>query len=99
MPPALSLEEAVRLALADAADAAGHGGPPPQLLSAESVTWPNGALGCEQEGRAYTMALVPGYLIRVSCGEQVLHYHAARRGRPFLCPADRARPPIRDERF
>ena len=93
MLSSLSLEEAVHLALADAA---GQGLQAPQLLSAETVTWPSGALGCEHPGLTYTTVLVPGYLIRVRCGERVLHYHAAQRGRPFLCPEGRSQPPLRD---
>ena len=57
------------------------------VLSAESVTWSDGSLGCPEQGKAYTQALVPGYRIRIQAGVEVLDYHAGRRGKPMLCPA------------
>src|SRR5581483_10578917 len=33
------------------------------VVSAEAVTWPNGALGCAQPGRAYSQIVRPGYRI------------------------------------
>jgi hypothetical protein len=42
------------------------------------------------------MALVPGYRIKVRAGEQVLDYHASRRGYFVLCPAQRSVDPIGD---
>ena len=38
----------------------------------------------------YTMALVPGYRIRIKAGQQVLNYHASARGYWVLCPLGRA---------
>jgi hypothetical protein len=45
----------------------------------------------------YTMALVPGYRIKVRAGDQVLDYHASRRGYFVLCPAGMAIEPIVDD--
>ena len=60
----------------------------------ESVTWPDGALGCPEPGVMYTQALVPGYrlVLRVD-QQQHLLYHASTRGPFKFCPADRATTP------
>ena len=75
------------------ADAAARTGEEPariEIVSATAVTWADGSLGCPAPGMSYTMALVPGYRIQVRAGEQVLDYHASRRGYFVLCPAGRA---------
>jgi hypothetical protein len=61
---------------------------------AVAVTWPDGSLGCPQPGMMYTQALVPGYRIRVRAGDELLDYHASRRGSFALCPAERATDPL-----
>lgn len=65
-----------------------------EVVSAESVTWSDGALGCPEPGGMYTQALRPGYRIRISDGEQVHHYHGARDREPFYCPPERAGKPL-----
>jgi hypothetical protein len=83
-------------------DAARRTGLPPEsleLVSAEAVTWRDGSLGCPQPGMAYTMALVPGYRIRLRAQGQLLDYHAGRQGAPALCPAGRAIDPVVDDRL
>jgi hypothetical protein len=60
---------------------------------AESVTWPDGALGCPEPGRQYVQVLVSGYRIRISAGSQTLEYHGSHRGRVMFCPASRIQPP------
>jgi hypothetical protein len=62
--------------------------------SAEAVTWADGSLGCPEPGAMYTMALVPGYRIRVRAGAQLLDYHATERGYFVLCPPGRAVDPV-----
>ena len=62
--------------------------------SAMAVTWADGSLGCPQPGMNYTMALVPGYRIRIRAGEQLLDYHASRSGYYVLCPAGQAIDPL-----
>ena len=64
------------------------------VLSAESVTWSDGSLGCPEPGKAYTQALVPGYRIRIQADAEVLDYHVGRRGVPVLCPAGRSIEPV-----
>jgi hypothetical protein len=55
------------------------------VLTAESVTWNDGALGCPEAGKMYTMALVPGYHVVLRAGEQELDYRAAASGDFRLC--------------
>jgi len=92
------LQSMIQAALADAARAAPPGTPAPTLVRAENVTWPDGSLGCPMPGRMYTMALVPGYRIRIQSGAALLDYHSGQRGRPFVCPPERAVEPLTDDR-
>ena len=64
-----------------------------RVTLAEAVTWPDGALGCPEEGRQYSQVLVSGYRIRIEAGAQTLEYHGSLRGQPFLCPDPRIQPP------
>jgi len=70
-------------------DAARRSGVPAAQLRAsalQSVTWPDGALGCPQPDRAYTQALVPGWRIVVALPDAPpLTYHASRRGAWVWC--------------
>jgi hypothetical protein len=86
-PAPSSVTEAV---LADAAKRTGMARASLKVESAEAVTWADGSLGCPQPGMSYTMALVPGYRIKVRAGERVLDYHASQRGYFVLCPAGQA---------
>jgi len=84
----------VKAARADAARRSGLAADSFEIVGAESVTWRDGSLGCPQPGMSYTMALVPGYRIRLRAAGQVLDYHASLHGAPLLCPADRAVEPL-----
>jgi len=90
-PTLSSVTEAV---LADAAKRTGMERASLNVESAEAVTWADGSLGCPQPGMSYTMALVPGYRIKVRAGERLLDYHASQRGYFVLCPAGTANEPI-----
>ncbi len=57
----------------------------PSLVSAESITWPNGALGCPQPGEAYTQALVDGMRVVVDAGGATYDYRFGRGDTPRLC--------------
>lgn len=92
------LQSMIQAAMADAMRRAPPGAPAPVLVRAGTVTWADGSLGCPEPGRMYTMALVPGYRIRIQSGAVLLDYHAAARGSPFLCPAGRATDPAADNR-
>ena len=89
-----SLEEVVRAARADAARRTGAAAESLALISAESVTWSDGSLGCPQPGVMYTQALVPGYRVRLRGPEGEMDYHASARGALVLCPVGRAMDPL-----
>lgn len=82
--------ELVRAAIEDAAQRTSARLADITVVSAGSVTWSDGSLGCPQPGMNYTMALVPGYRILVQAGEQVLRYHAGTRGAVKFCPEGQA---------
>jgi hypothetical protein len=70
------------------ADAAGRTGAAPAditIVTARSVTWPNGALGCPQPGYAYTEMVEPGYQVVVDAGGTRLDYRIGSGGQPQLC--------------
>lgn len=96
-PMSPTLESVTSTVLDDAARRTGIEKASLKVETAEVVTWADGSLGCPQPGMSYTMALVPGYRIKVRAGEQVLDYHASQRGYFVLCPAGMAVVPATDE--
>jgi predicted small lipoprotein YifL len=56
-----------------------------EVLVAEEVTWPDGAIGCPEPGEMYTQALVEGYRIVLDVDGEEVHYHGARDQPPFRC--------------
>ncbi|MFL6548970.1 MAG: hypothetical protein ACJ8OJ_09765 [Povalibacter sp.] len=68
------------------------------IILAESVTWSDGSLGCPEPGMLYTQALVRGYRVVATVGDQRFEYHAGLKGPPKFCPADRVLPPSPDDR-
>jgi hypothetical protein len=56
-----------------------------QVVSAERVTWSDGALGCPQPGEMYSQALVEGYRIILEVDGQEVHYHGTPDEPPFHC--------------
>jgi hypothetical protein len=89
-----TLEQATQAALADAAQRGSVAVTALSVTSAEPATWRDGSLGCPEPDRMYTMALVPGYRIRIQSGSQSLDYHASARGALLLCPPGRAQDPL-----
>lgn len=69
------------------ADLSGRGVPTDdvQLVSARSVTWNSGALGCPKPGVSYTQALVDGMQVVVSVAGTIYDYRFGNSGRPMLC--------------
>lgn len=55
------------------------------LLEAKSVVWPDGSLGCPEEGMQYAQVLTPGYLIRLQSGDQEYEYHASKGTTVIYC--------------
>ncbi|MFT4110097.1 hypothetical protein [Propionicimonas sp.] len=56
-----------------------------QVVSARSVTWNSGALGCAQPGKMYTQALVEGMQVVVSAGGKQYDYRFGHSDSPKLC--------------
>lgn len=48
-----------------------------EVVTAEEVTWADGALGCPEPDRLYTQALVPGYRVVLAVDGEEVHYHGA----------------------
>lgn len=70
------------------ADASARTGAAPdelELVTAESVTWRDGSLGCPAPGVMYTMALVPGYHVVLRAGDEELDYRATAAGDFQVC--------------
>ena len=55
------------------------------LVSARTVTWNDGALGCPKPGQSYTQAQVPGMQVVVSVGAVTYDYRFGRSDSPRLC--------------
>ncbi|HSK34066.1 MAG TPA: hypothetical protein VK903_11320 [Propionicimonas sp.] len=55
------------------------------LVSARSVTWNDGALGCPKPGQSYTQAQVPGMQVVVKVGAVSYDYRFGRSDNPILC--------------
>ncbi|PWB98223.1 hypothetical protein [Homoserinimonas hongtaonis] len=59
----------------------------PEIVSAEAVTWNNGALGCPKPGMNYTQALVEGMHVVITAGGETYDYRFGSRNSPILCEA------------
>jgi len=94
IPAQRSLRAVVDAVLADAAKRTGRPIAEIEVVSAQSVTWSDGSLGCPQPGMMYTQALVPGYRVVVEVGGERYDYHASLRGGISLCPAGQAIDPV-----
>lgn len=55
------------------------------VVTSESVTWRDGAIGCPEPGMSYTQATVPGSRIVLELDGREYHYHAADGRDPFYC--------------
>ena len=90
----IGLAEVVRAAREDAARRSAVLPEAFETVSAESVTWSDGSLGCPQPDVVYTQALVPGYRVRLRGPDGEMDYHASARGALVLCPPGRAVDPV-----
>lgn len=97
LPEGRPLDEIISRVREDAARRTGVEPAAVRVLTAKTVTWPDGALGCPEPGMAYTQALVPGYRVIVSSQGQTLDYHASRTGRLVLCPPERSTEPLGED--
>lgn len=80
VPP--DLIEKVR---ADLAQRVGIAASAAKVVRAESIEWPNGALGCAEPGKMYTQAIVPGYVVELEHAGKTYSYHASKNGYFTLC--------------
>lgn len=62
------------------------------LVSFERGVWPDGSIGCPEEGKLYTQAVVIGTRIVISHDDESFAYHQAGDEEPFICedPAEGA---------
>jgi len=56
-----------------------------EVVSAQSVVWPDRSLGCPQPGMVYPQVLAEGYHIELRVKGQVYSYHGGEGRGPFLC--------------
>lgn len=72
-------------AVADLADRLGVAQTDIIVVSFESVTWPNGAMGCPQPGMQYTQVMTDGAKSVLEYGGITYSYHSGGVRDPFLC--------------
>lgn len=62
------------------------------VVSAESVVWPDGSLGCPIPDMRYTQVQVEGAKIVLSVDGDIYNYHSGGNRGPFLCVPAKAAP-------
>ena len=75
----------VEAAVADLAAHLGVSEADVEIVEVRIVEWPDGALGCPQEGVVYTQAVVEGIQVLLRVDGRVYDYHAGSDGEAFLC--------------
>ncbi|MEX1165246.1 MAG: hypothetical protein WEB03_16865 [Nitriliruptor sp.] len=88
---ATDLDALTAAAVADLAATEGIAESDVEVVTAERVTWSDGALGCPEPGMMYTQALVPGYRIVLATAGGEVAYHGAEGQPPARC--DDPQPP------
>jgi hypothetical protein len=73
-------EPVMTAVLADLATRTGGDTSQAQVVTAEAVEWPNGALGCPEPGMMYTQVIVPGYHVVLSLDGREYDYRVAGEG-------------------
>jgi hypothetical protein len=56
-----------------------------EVVSAQSVVWPDKGLGCRTPGMEYTQVQVDGFRIELRVNDQLYAYHGGGGRGPFLC--------------
>ncbi len=59
-----------------------------EVLEVKAVQWPDGSLGCPQEGMVYTQAIVNGGQVILGVDDRVYDYRIDDQGNATLCPSD-----------
>lgn len=80
--------ELVNAAIADLASRLNVSQESVEVVRAGPVEWPDGSLGCPEEGMSYTQAVVEGTEVLLGSDGRVYMYHAGPDGSIFLCPSD-----------
>lgn len=83
LPP--EAKQLVRLAREDLAQKQGVAPEAIQLVSVESVEWPDASLGCPQPGMIYAQVITPGFRITLKREGQTYVYHIDRGQLVILC--------------
>lgn len=73
-PPGLVPPDVLDEILDDAAAASGTDRDALQIVSASSVRWPDGSLGCPEPGRFYTQTIVEGWQMIIRAAGRELDY-------------------------
>ena len=68
-------------------------GDEPQLEDWRAETWPDGSLGCQQEGMSYISAEVEGYRMTFRANEHRVNVHTDETGGAAKVPEDCVAPP------
>jgi len=71
--------------VADASERTGVDAGAIEVVQAASVTWSDGSLDCPEPGMLYTQALVDGYQVILSAGDEELDYRVTAAGGFRLC--------------
>jgi hypothetical protein len=77
--------EVIQAAVDDAASRAGVVASEVTVVSSQSVTWPNPALGCPRRGVMYADVITPGYRVVVEAGGTRYDYRADQQGHISWC--------------
>lgn len=81
----LALQSLIDAATIDLAQRLSIGHGTIEVVSAQSVVWPDRSLGCPQPGMVYPQVLADGYRIELRAQDQVYFYHGGEGRGPFLC--------------
>ena len=87
------LTSLVNDAVADVAGQTGMAAADITIVQASMVNWASGALGCPEDDRSYTQAIVPGILVILDADGMIYRYHGRQGQALFHCPNDRATAP------
>lgn len=66
-------------------DLSARGADGAELVHAEAIVWPNGAMGCPEPGRMYTQALIEGYRVVFEQAGDRWDYRVSQNGGFMLC--------------
>jgi len=80
------LKKIISLSIADLAARLTLDGHSIVMVSADSFTWPNSALGCPKPDKFYPQGTVPGFRIKLSAAGKEYVYNTDRIGTLVQCP-------------